>query len=194
MIRKSLSLIAGFPLLLLILISGCEKEYSYEGGNAVVIIDTVSVSDPGTGNGAWICPACIGQDTAIESRWSFHNDSILVCGIIDTAIVNSERTAFTFFGPSSCSIDTGIIISVLLDTELNKDLYNITSPKGVFYYYDNIGRTDIYISRHESPFTVTIESYIHQTRTATGSFSGPVFRPDGTSSYINSGKFKVKLF
>jgi hypothetical protein len=192
MIRKSLYLIVGFPLLLLILISGCEKEYSYEGGDVVIIIDTVPIPIPG--NGAWICPACIGQDTAIESRWSFHNDSILICGIIDTAIVNPERTAFTFFGPSSCSIDTGMVISVFLDIELNKDQYNLTSEYGAFFYYDNVGQTDIYISHRDSPFIVTIESYIHQTRTATGSFKGPVYRTDGAGSYISSGKFKVKLF
>jgi hypothetical protein len=178
-------------MLLLILISGCEREYSYEGGDPVVI-DPIPVPIPD--QPAWMCASCINQDRFTESKWSFFNDNKIICGISDTARVNAERTFFTFFGPSACSIDTGMVIGVYLNEVLDKDQYNIISRYASFYHYDNVGQTDIHISRVGFPFTVRIESYIHQTRTATGTFNGPVFTANGDSSYINFGKFKVKLF
>jgi len=186
--EKILHILAVSLLLLLIFNSGCAKEYSYEGGN--VITDTVNPPNPV----AWVCPDCIGKDTQIESKWSFHNDNFFYCGTIDTAIVNPERTGFTFFGPSSCSIDSGMVITVYLDGYvLNKDINNITTQKAGFYYYDNVTPTIMLITRQAIPFTVTIDSYIHQTRMATGTFGGTVYRTNGASSYISSGKFKVKL-
>ena len=180
----------GFVPLLFIIHSGCVKVYSYEGRYSVIVTDTIKPGD----TAPWICPACIGRDTLQESKWSFHNWNVFLCGSIDTAIVNPERTAFTFFGPSACSVDTGIIISAFLEgIVLNKDLYNFTSQHGAFYYYDNVRQTTIFISRQTNPFSVTIDSYIHQTRMATGTFNGPVFRTNGGASYVFSGKFKVKL-
>jgi len=188
--------VLGLSLILIILYTGCAKEYSFEGGPPV-IVDTLPGpgNNPGQGNNTspWTCPACIGQDMAIESKWSFHNDSTLICGVIDTAIVNPERTGFTFFGPSACSIDTGIIIQVLLDSPLNKDQYQITGQQGTIFYYDNVGQTFILISPSASIFSLIIDSYIHQTKMATGRFSGPVYRANGDSSYVEAGKFKVKL-
>jgi len=113
--------------------------------------------------------------------------------MIDTARVNPERTAFTFFGPSACSSDTGIIISAYLDGNvLNKDLFNISTQNGAFYFYDNVGQTTILIS-NSANFNVTVESYIHQTRVITGKFSGLANYSNGSSSYISSGKFKATL-
>ena len=176
--------------LLFIIHSGCVKEYSYERRDSVIVTDTIKPGD----TAPWICPACIGRDTLLESKWSFHNWNVFFCGSIDTAIVNPERTAFTFFGPSACSVDTGMIISAFLEgIVLNKDLYNFTSQDGAFYYYDNVRQTTIFISRQTNPFSVTIDSYIHQTRMATGTFNGPIFRTNGGASYVFSGKFKVKL-
>src|SRR6266498_1117185 len=118
--------------------SGCAKEYSFEGGDSLVVIDTTTPPPPPPVPipTSWTCPACIGQDAQIEAKWSFHNDSNFACGIIDKAVVNQDRTAFTFFGPSACSIDTGMIIDVFLNgtAVLNRDLSNITSRKGSFFY------------------------------------------------------------
>ncbi len=177
-----------------VLHSGCAKEYSYEGGDTVVVRDTIVSGGPGNPSGPWTCPACIGQDQQIESRWSFHDGDFFTCGMIDTAIVNPERTAFTFFGPYGCSRDTGIIIDAFLGSAvLNKDVHNITSKEGAFYYYDNIGPSFILIS-HVANFTVKIESYIQQTHLATGTFSGTAYKPDGTPITVSSGKFKVRLY
>jgi hypothetical protein len=165
--------------------AGCAKEYSYE--RTPVAVDTISTVNP------YICPYCIGKDAQILARWSFHIENVLFCGAVDTARVNAERTAFTFFGPSNCSADTGIIISVYLNGNiLNKDLFNISTQSGAFYYYDNIGHTTIFISR-QYDFTVNVESYIHQTHIITGTFSGTVYRGNGGTSYVSSGKFKVRI-
>src|SRR6266487_2054254 len=111
----------------------CAKEYSFEGADTLAVNDTIIVPPAHL----WICPACIGQDKQIEAKWSFHNDSSFSCGMIDTAIVNQERTAFTFFGPSACSKDTGMIIDVFLGGgAMDRDLYNVTSKEGGSYYYD----------------------------------------------------------
>ena len=169
----------------------CAKEYSFEGADTLPVSDTIITQPPPPS--FWTCPACIGQDRQIENKWSFYTDSFFSCGIIDTAIVNPERTAFTFFGPYSCSQDTGMIIDAFLGaTILNQDLYNVTSNQGAFYYYDNIGPSHVLIS-HVANFKIFIESYIHQTHLATGTFSGTVYKPDGAPVVVTSGKFKVRL-
>ncbi len=143
----------------------------------------------------WICPACIGEDVQIEDKWSFYIDGSFLCGDIDTAIViTPERNGFTFFGPSSCSSDSGMVFTVFLNGELlNKDIYNFTTQNIAFYYYDNIGQTLAYTSKRSIPFSFTIESYVHQTHVAIGTFSGPVVKPNGVAVTVTSGKFKVKL-
>ncbi len=178
------------PVVFITLIySSCAKEYSYEA--SPIIIDTTTVPiiiQP------YICPACIGNENFQENKWSFKDNSLLRCGIIDTAIANPTRTGFTFYGPSACSIDTGIVMTILLDTlRLNRDISNITYSRSAFYYYDNVGHTYIYMNRQQSPFTVTIESYTHADRMVTGSFSGFGYRETTGGASINSGKFKVKL-
>lgn len=171
--------------------AGCAKEYSFEGADTLPPVNDTIIVPPVN---PWICPACIGQDEQIEKKWSFHNENSFLCGTIDTAIVNPERTAFTFFGPSACSQDTGMIADVFFGgTVLNKDLYNITSKEGAFYYYDNVGPSYVFIS-HVANFTITIDSYIHQTHLATGTFSGIVYKPNGDPTPITSGKFKVRLY
>jgi len=176
--------------------SGCAKEYSYEGGDTTAVNDTLGQGNPAgppDTSHPWICLACIGQDEQVEKKWSFHAENFFSCGIIDTAIVNPERTAFTFFGPYSCSQDTGIIIDAFFDgITLTRDLHDISSSQGAFYYYDNIGPSYPLIS-HVANFSIKIDSYIQQTHLATGTFSGTVYKPDGTSSVITSGKFEIKL-
>ena len=171
------------------IITGCAKEYSYEGGIIPVITDSIPSVTP-----AYVCPACPGNDNFQENKWSLLDDTLLRCGIIDTAIVSPERTGFTFFGPSSCSEDTGIIMTIYLDTvHLNRDITNVTFSRNAFYYYDNVLNTYIYMSAQFNPFTVTLISYNHQTKLAWGSFSGFAYKTNGGGSSIRSGKFKVKL-
>jgi hypothetical protein len=167
----------------------CTKEYSYEASPITTDTTTIpTVIQP------YICPACIGNETFQENKWSFRNNGLLRCGEIDTAISNPTRTGFTFYGPSACSKDTGMIMTILLDTlRLNRNISNVTYSMSAFYYYDNVGNTYIYMNRQQSPFTVTIESYTHADRMITGSFSGFGYRTATGGASINSGKFKVKL-
>jgi hypothetical protein len=167
----------------------CKKEYSYEASPITTDTTTIpTVIQP------YICPACIGNETFQENKWSFRNNGLLRCGEIDTAISNPTRTGFTFYGPSACSKDTGMIMTILLDTlRLNRNISNVTYSMSAFYYYDNVGNTYIYMNRQQSPFTVTIESYTHADRMITGSFSGFGYRTATGGASINSGKFKVKL-
>jgi hypothetical protein len=171
-------------------IMSCKKEYSFEGSRPPVLLlpDTIKPILP---SAPWICPTCIGKDVQLNKKWSFYIDSSFFCGDIDTAIVAPSRNGFTFFGPYSCSVDSGMVFSVFLNNEvLNKDLSNVTTRTVSFYYYDNIGYTFPYFSSRSNPFTFTIERYVHQTRTATGYFSGLIVRPNGVSSKLHSENLK----
>jgi hypothetical protein len=164
----------------------CLKDYSYEKKD--VIVDT-----PKPKPSIHTCTACEGKDTQQVSRWSFYNDTTFYCGQIDTAIV-LDKTGFTLYGPSLCSQDSGLVILVRLgSTTLEHDIYNTTFSNTSFYYYDRIGSTHVFITTYGTTFDLTIESYIQQTKMATGHFNGFAYRPDGTLASIQSGKFKVRL-
>jgi hypothetical protein len=187
--RVSILKIALSALAFVLFYCSCTKEYSYEASPITTDTTTIpTVIQP------YICPACIGNETFQENKWSFRDNGLLRCGEIDTAISNPTRTGFTFYGPSACSKDTGMIMTILLDTlRLNRNISNVTYSMSAFYYYDNVGNTYIYMNRQQSPFTVTIESYTHADRMITGSFSGFGYRTATGGASINSGKFKVKL-
>jgi hypothetical protein len=179
--------------LLTLLMNGCDKEYSYEGGEINVRVDTVR--GPVVINADPVCPSCVSNTSVDLSEWSFKCGNWLLCGEADTAIISPERTAFTFFGPSACSADTGMIISVYLEPaqRLDRDRNNITTNRNAFYCYDNVTPSYIFSSQSNVPFQVTIESYVHVTRIATGTFQGNVKLANGGSANISSGKFKLKL-
>lgn len=179
-------------LCLVVIIAACKQEYSFEGGH-LPPMDTLSLPLPVTG--PKVCTDCIGQEEIIENKWSFRIDTFLVCGIIDTAIVSPERKGFTFYGPSACSADTGMVMTVPLEGQiLNQSLSNITLTHNAFYYYDNVGQSYIYMSRQTNPFLLHIDHYDHATRLVTGTFEGFVFNPNGPGgAMIRNGKFSVKL-
>lgn len=182
-------LYSGFSFLLVyIIFTGCKKEYSCEDcRSSVELKDSVTSTAPQP----WTCPTCIGMDKYVEGKWSFYNDNSFYCGDIDTAIAMPNRVAFTFFGPSSCSGDSGMVITIIIEPmALTKDFYNHTTNDVGFYYYDNIGRTHPFISRRGEPFSVSIDSYIQQTKIMTGRFGGTVFKPNGDATSL-TGKFKV---
>ena len=180
-----------FFIVAILIIAGCRKEYSYEGGPATLII-----IDSGTSNvpKPYICRSCIGTDNFIEGKWSFYNGNDFYCGIIDTAIAAPARNGFTFFGPSSCSIDSGLVLTINTEPALlNQDVFNSTTTKVGMYYYDNAAQTYPFITQSAFQFSVTINSYIHQTKLMTGTFSGIVVKPNGGQTSVQ-GKFKVKVF
>lgn len=177
---------------------GCAKEYSYEGQDTTINQDTTTIPDttiipviefP-------VCSACVVEDSSeiAENMWSFKYGNNYLCGVIDTAIVNADRTGFTFFGPSTCSIDTGLIITAFISPAvLNGDKFNLTINRAAFEYYDNVKPSDVFVSKSIKQFSLTIDSYTHATRLAAGTFTGYVYTEDGKEAFIVSGKFKVKL-
>ena len=188
--QKVLCLLA---MALLLFFNNCRKEYSFEGSNTPPVDTSDSPKPAPVAYNFPLCSVCSTLTTTQLSTWSFKMENMPACGKADTAIMLGNRTAFTFFGPSSCSNDTGMVITVYLRDTLNKNLTYISADKTAFYYYDHVTPSYIMMSQAYAPFSVTIESYDHQTKIATGTFEGVALRSDGHWVSINSGKFKMKL-
>ena len=179
--------------ILLLQTTGCQKEYSYEGGDSTAMrIDSV-IPPPVPVNGFPACSLCRVNDDLSLSKWNFKTGNSYVCGVIDNAGIDHEKKAFTLFGPSACSIDTGLVMTIYLQPTLDHNLFNITSIKTSFFYYDRNATKDIFISLPTEPFSVYIESFIYATGIITGTFNGTVFKPNGVTAYISEGKFEAKL-
>ena len=187
-------------VLLLIGLASCEKEYSYEGGDTVILpvdslVDSIPVRDSlNYGLPEFTsCIYCINNNPLKESTWSFKIDTTILCGSIDTAIVLGSRGAFTFFGPTSCVKDSGIIFTIYLSPyQLTRDTTNYAVPKASFYYYHTLAPF-ILMNQASEPFHFVISSYVHATRIAVGTFNGVAYRADGRAAVINDGKFNIKL-
>jgi len=177
----------------LLFMASCRKEYSFEGNMTPPVDTTGTPASPPVTYNFSLCSICATSATTELSSWSFKMENILACGKADTAIMLGNRTAFTFFGPSLCSNDTGMVITVYLRDTLNKNLSYISADKAAFYYYDHVTPSYIMMSQAYAPFSVTIQNYDHQTKIATGTFEGVALRSDGHWVSINSGKFKMKL-
>jgi hypothetical protein len=184
-----------------VFIASCDKDYSYEGGSVIPVpaiiplpVDTIKtdtiIVNPGE---LPACKVCIDSGDIKVASWSFKTGNALICGRIDTAIIlNLERSSLTFFGPSACGVDTGIIFTVHLGTNgLVKDVQNIIATNAIFYYY-HTNAPYILLSHADQPFKLTITKYDHLTKIMTGTFSGNGFRQDGRAINITDGKFKCK--
>ncbi len=170
--------------------SGCAKEYSYEGGP---LIDTIPQADT-TADPVHFpsCDRCGGVTTA-DLFWNFRYDGSLLCGSITNAVITPERNGFTFFGPSYCSIDSGLIMTVFLDADsLNADKSNIKTNHASLEYYDNTTLSDVFTSSRPS-ISFIIDSYTHSTGIAKGTFNGTATLKDGTQLTITAGKFAIQF-
>jgi hypothetical protein len=174
-------------------LSGCEKEYSYEGGlttDTTSLLGNDTTFKPSTGFPA--CDGCINSNPS-GFFWNFTYDYSLLCGGVTNAVITPERNGFTFFGPSACSNDTGLIMTVFLDSDsLNRDRNNIRTNHASLEYYDNTTLDDIFVSRRPS-ILFTIETYRHATGIAKGSFKGNVTLKDGTQKAISAGEFTIQF-
>jgi hypothetical protein len=171
--------------------SGCAKEYSYESGpqDTTKIPDSIPTSPPLLAS----CLLCANSNTVQDSSWSFKLEGASLCGFPDKAIITLERSTFTFFGPSACSGDSGFVASVYLNEPLNSDKTNIAAGRVTFYYYDGVTPSYVLMSRNSDVFSFTIESYVHQTRIATGRFQGNAYTENGIRKAIERGKFKIRF-
>ncbi len=177
--------------------TGCEKEYSFEGiDTATVIHDSIASPPVAMQQQTFpLCALCHYSDQVDLGTWDFKTGNSYLCGSFTNSgfIGGDSKTDFTFFGPSACSVDTGIVVSVYLAVPLNQDRFNLTTNEAAFYYYDNNAPQDIFITQPTSAFTVKVESFIYATGVATGTFSGTVFKANGDTAFITEGRFKAKL-
>lgn len=201
MLRRFVLIIcSGLLIFQLISYESCRKEYSYEGGpadtlNTIPVIDTLSndSTDSYEPIAFPYCPSCNGQQGYILNTWNFKYDTSFFCGSVTRSVMNMEKTAFTFFGPSACSLDTGLIMTVYLINPLEKDEANITASRAYFQYYNNKGIQDIFESSDSIPIILTIEKYTLSTGIATGRFSGLAKSDRNTKVKIQDGKFMIQF-
>ena len=192
---KSFSLFTASLLLLTlsILYISCEKEYSYEGGplqDSTIIPDStkpIGITFPK-------CTGCNSTDPLATLQWSFKIGSSFLCGNLTRGVLSPDGDGMTFFGPSTCSRDTGLIITAVFDTKLlNKDQSNLTASRASLEYYDNTTMSDILQSKRPNIFSLTIDNYNRQTGIATGTFNGSVLDSDGNIVKVDAGRFNVKF-
>lgn len=177
-------------------ITSCTKEYSYEAQPVQDSLsrDTIikdSIRQPVSG--LPVCTHCSHITQTGANSWNFKNGTLSLCGIVDTAIINPNRTGFTFFGPSACSKDTGFVMTVYLADTLNKSGTQIFTNRVAFYYYDNVTPSYIFMSDTQMPFTLTIEQYNKESGVTTGYFEGLVFTTDGKKTPVSSGRFSIVI-
>jgi hypothetical protein len=185
---------ASFLLLLVVLFStgSCLKDYSFERTASPSPVNDDPLPPP-----EMILPTCrqcLVQATEGIAKWSFKTGSFVLCGNLTRGIVSPERTGFTFFGPSLCSADSGLIITAYLPpgVKLDSDQQNINTNRCIFQYYEK-GKPDILISKPTPGFLLVIDSYNHQTGIAAGRFNGLSYTAGNRVASITDGKFQVKL-
>lgn len=177
-------------------IIGCKKEYSYESStdadlttpddSAVIPNSTKAVVFPR-------CASCNGTDTS-SMKWSFKVDSSLLCGNVTKAVLSSTGDAITIFGPSTCSGDTGLILTAFFPRKtFKRDQTNITADRASLEYYDNTTMADLLQSKSSHVFNLTIESYSQQARRITGIFNGFVVDKNARVIKVEIGKFNVRF-
>lgn len=174
--------------------TGCYKEYSLEGiDTARIVRDTASPGPVGVKEFP-SCSLCNSSENLSIGQWNFKTGGSYLCGGVTNSgfIGGYSKKDFTLFGPSACSVDTGLVISVYLSIPLDRDRFSLTTERAAFYYYDNNAVKDIFISLPTAPFSVKVQSFIYATGIATGTFSGTVYRANGDTVVVD-GKFKVKL-
>lgn len=178
-------------------ISGCAKEYSYEGELPPDIIsDSIPLPDVVSDSSVYfpICSQCKENNELLPAMWNFKFDSSFLCGNITRAIKSPDGKGFTFFGPSKCSLDTGIVMTIFLDDQsLDTDLQNVILKEVIFEYYDNKTQRDIFISDKRGLFSLTIQTYEIATSVMTGTFGGYVSTKDHSLAEIREGKFSIKF-
>ncbi len=170
----------------------CKKEYSFEGIpiNSIIPLPDTSIV---LADNFPQCLECSATTDLTLETWRFNYKNALLCGKVTGAVITPERNGFTFFGPSTCSGDTGLILTVFLDNiALNRDQAGITTNNVVLEYYDNITPSDVLLSKQHS-ISLTIENYDHTTGIAKGIFQGSAQTGNNTLMPVLNGKFITKF-
>lgn len=171
--------------------SACMKDYSYEYREPA----PPDIPTPPVFNDApAICEACKGMDLYQQDRWSFKVGNVVYCGTITRGVLTPEKTGFTFFGPSACSEDTGLIMTIFVPNDpLTKDRFALQTSRSALQYYNRLGPTDVFASLNSSNFQIYIEQYLFATKYIIGRFSGVVYDAAGNAITIKDGKFRFNF-
>jgi hypothetical protein len=196
--KKLYYFLAVFFILPLFLVqnAGCYKEYSFEGADTTGIVrDSMSPAPVTLVKEFPDCSLCDINANLSVGNWNFKTGNSFLCGGVTNSgfIGGFSKTDFTLFGPSACSVDTGLVISAYLPVPLDQDRANLTTDRAAFYYYDHHAPKDILASLPPAPFSVTIQSFIYATGIVTGTFQGTVYKANGDTAIITDGKFEVNL-
>ncbi len=199
MIKKLLyNLLFFFALYAILFALGCKKEYSYEGGaiqNYPILPDSTIAGDTTQIiNTIPNCDGCNSIDEAVDLKWSFKVGNSSLCGNVTRGVLSPDGDGMTFFGPSTCSRDSGLIITAFFSGQvLNHDQNNLTASRASLEYYDNITMSDVLHSKRPNIFSLTIDNYVHQTGVVTGTFYGSVLDKNGKIIKVESGKFSARF-
>jgi hypothetical protein len=180
---------------------GCAKEYSYEYRaivldsipvpDSTIIIDTLPATPP---DEEFACSNCDSLEAREQFTWSFKVGKRKICGTIKESYTNDEKTGFTFFGPSSCAADSGLMISAYFQpVSLLTDVSNVIAHRANFQYYGNVANNQYLSSWIPHNFSVVIDAYTNDNKVAVGHFSGHAFVFNGDSIAVSSGTFRIKF-
>jgi len=179
---------------LLLNIQGCRKEYSYERQP----IDTTGTEPDSTDtipNDVVYsqCPLCEKDPGYAMGKWSFMIDTFTFCGIVTGEVMLDERTAFTFFGPSACSTDSGLIITCYMNEPFAEEAEYVSVDVITLRYYNHRGTKDMLQADASLGFALVIQSYSKTTGIMRGIFSGNVLTDRNTLEHISNGKFEIQF-
>lgn len=195
--KKKLPFI-GFLIMLLFAFSfhsGCVKEYSFEGSPLPDTLRDTSLGDTVPVSKIFFppCNLCDPDEEVSLGKWNFRYNTFYLCGKITKAVITPDRTAFTFFGPSACSRDTGIVLTINVGDTLNRDRTDVKARITIFEYYDNVSQKDIFISDVPRSFNLIIDRYDHQTGIAEGRFFGNATAKDHSQAQIFAGNYVIQF-
>ncbi len=140
------------------------------------------------------CLFCKYATSLRKNQWNFRVDTLFFCGAVTNGVLSPEKNALTFFGPSSCNAQTGLIITAYFDqVTFDADRAGITSTRVTMQYYDNAGGKDIFLSGSGTLFNITINQFEARSATAIGRFNGTVLARNGQVVPITEGNFKIEL-
>ncbi len=198
--KKELSHIKTFLLILCTLTVwlGCKKEYSLEGNPLQIIpipADTTSARDTaGIAMAFPYCNTCSYSNMAAELTWSFKIDTSLFCGNVTNGVISPDGKGMTFFGPSACSRNYGLIITAFFnDAVFTMDQNHLVATHVTLQFYDHTGTSDILQSKPPLVFGLIFDTYSKFTKQATGSFNGSALNKAGDLVAIKAGRFRVRF-
>jgi hypothetical protein len=178
---------------------GCTKEFSYEFRpitDSIVLPDSVIDKDsiPVIPVKEPPCSNCDSLMANFDYTWQFSTNKKTYCGRVLAAYINYERNGFTFFGPSFCAKDSGIVIDAFFAPySLHQNELKIQVNRVNFQYYDPTIPNQIVSSWTPHPFKFSVDNYERVSNIATGRFNGFAFLLNGDSVKVENGYYRVKF-